>query len=126
MVQPDIRLVLSSAEDGGEDTDKGGDTESIDMDTQEPQTSEGNTPMPMDLKEERPKTPSPRMTSDQQKKSAETATKTFVARHSTRPLRERRPPNFLGERFCPSAATTGTSQVNAVYAQHDTSDKELG
>ena len=36
MVQPDIPMMLSSAEDGGEDTEEGGDSESNDMDTQEP------------------------------------------------------------------------------------------
>ena len=41
MVQPDILMVLSSAEDGGEDMKEGWDTESNDMDTQEPQTAEG-------------------------------------------------------------------------------------
>ena len=48
----------------------------------------------------------------------------LVLRHNTRPLRDRRPPKILGERFFTSAVTTETQEIIVVTAK-DTSDEDL-
>ena len=50
-------------------------------------------------------------------------TLTPILRLNTTPPRDRRPPNFLGERFFTSAVTMETHGINVVTAK-DTSDEE--
>ena len=49
-----------------------------------------------------------------------------VTRHKTRPLRDRRPLKFSGDRLFTSAITSGSTHVNVMGAAQNTSDEELG
>ena len=120
-------IKLASTEDGedqSEETDKANTRE---MDTQKPQPSEAikSSPqyVPMDIKQEEQKT-LPQISSGPSQGN-NLKHDTTVTRHTTRPLRERRPPTFLVNRLFTSVVTGGATNVNVVRQTQNTSDDEL-
>ena len=51
---------------------------------------------------------------------------TTITKYNTRPLRERRPFKFLGDRLFTSVVIGGSSSVNVVHQAQNTPDEEIG
>ena len=114
---PASPIALSSAEEGGDETEENGNAISKKMHAQQPESTEAESSSPrhtpMDLKEEGEKT-LPK-TSLQPTQGSVTKQDTTVTTHNTQPLRARRPPKFLGERLLTSVVTGGSLNVNVAH-----------
>ena len=97
---PDNQIELSSAEDREEESEERDIDNSQEMHTQGPKSEavmSSPQKVPKDITQEEPKTP-PQISPGPSQGSAVKQNKA-VTRHKTRPLRERRPPKFLGDRL---------------------------
>ena len=102
---------------GCDETEENDNAISKKLHARQPQSTEAESssprPTPMDLKEEGQKT-LPK-TSLQPTQRSVTKQDMTVTTHNTRPLEERRPPKFLGERLFTSVVTGGSLRVNVAH-----------